>query len=63
MLTKRSKHGAVCYTCGEPLKLMDVVVSNVSRASHRNFRHAKCAVLKGVIDESELEEEPQQAVT
>lgn len=57
MLLRRSRNGPICYTCGKPLKLKDVIVSNIARASHRNFRHAKCAVQKGMIDESDLERE------
>ena len=52
-----SRNGAVYYTCGKPLKLRDIVVSKFSRASHRNFRHAKCAVLKGIVDESDVKRE------
>lgn len=58
-LLNHSENGAVCYTCGRPLKTKDIIVSNVAIASHRNFRHAKCAVLKGVIDESDLDEKLQ----
>jgi hypothetical protein len=54
MVVRRSRHGAVCYTCGKPLKLRDIIVSNIARASHRNFRHAECAVQTGMIDEAEL---------
>jgi hypothetical protein len=57
MVLRRSRNGAVCYTCGKPLKLKDLIVSNIARASHRNFRHAKCAVLKGMINESDLKRE------
>jgi hypothetical protein len=56
MLLKRSRHGAACYTCGKPLKLKDIIVSNIARASHRNFRHAKCAVLTGMINPDDLKE-------
>jgi hypothetical protein len=57
MVLRRSRNGAVCYTCGKPLRLRDIVVSKFARASHRNFRHAKCAVLKGIVDESDIERE------
>lgn len=37
--------------------MKDIIVSNVARASHKNFRHAKCAILKGIIDESDVRKE------
>jgi hypothetical protein len=55
ILLKRSRNGAVCYTCGKPLELSDIIVSKFAKASHRNFRHARCAVLKGIVDESDIE--------
>ncbi len=57
MVLRYSRNGAVCYSCGKPLKLRDIVVSKFARASHRSFRHAKCAVRKGIVDESEIEKE------
>jgi len=56
-MVRRSRNGAVCYTCGKPLKLRDIVVSKFARASHHSFRHARCAVLKGIVDESDIERE------
>lgn len=54
MVRRYSRNGAVCYTCGKPLKLRDIVVSKFAKASHRSFRHAKCAVLKGIVYKSEI---------
>jgi hypothetical protein len=56
-MVRRSRNGAVCYTCGKPLKLSDIVVSKFSRASHRSFRHAKCAVIKSIVVESDIKRE------
>jgi len=54
IVLRYSRNGAVCYTCGKPLKLRDIVVSKFSRASHRSFRHARCAVLKGIVDKTDI---------
>jgi hypothetical protein len=35
--------------------LSDIVVSKFAKASHRNFRHARCAVLEGIVDETDIE--------
>ena len=60
IVLRYSKNGAVCYTCGKPLKLRDVVVSKFSRASHRSYRHAKCALLKDIVDKSDIERDVGQ---
>ena len=60
IVLRYSRNGAVCYTCGKPLKLRDVVVSKFSRASHRSYRHAKCALLKGIVDKSDIKRDVGQ---